>query len=358
MKKPYSLLTVVIFILTVFTARAQSSSGGGFDQLIKSSPDDVTKLVHSYIEPLFKGFGTGLNGGWNNTAKTKKLFHVDLRLTVSGAFVPDIDKNFDVTKIGLSRHVTPADPANVIAPTFGGANTNGPLMNINDDNGKVVKTFTMPQGVYPVVPAPNVQLEIGILKNTDLTVRASPTINLKNSNGSIDMIGFGIKHDILQDFAGGVAKKIIPFDLALAVNYNRMSYTRPLSVQPDAGALPAPGTQAADFSTQQLSAHVSALVVQAIISKKLHSFTPFFSVGYQTASSTANISGNFPIQSTAPNQAAYYVTVTNPVSINETSIDGLRADAGFQLNLGFFRFYASYSIGQYQSANAGIGFGF
>ncbi len=356
MKKTYSLLTAAILILTVFTARAQNSNGGGFDQLIKSSPGDVTKLFHAYAVPLFKGFGTGLNSGWNNTAKTKKFLHFDLRITGNLALVPDMDKSFDVTKIGLSNHVTPADPSNVVAPTFAGAKNDGPLMNINDDNGNKINSFTMPKGQIPVVPAPNIQLTFGIFKNTDITVRTTPDINLGSDAGKIGMIGFGIKHDLVQDFATG--KKIIPFDLAIAVNYNKISYSKSLSVQPDAGSQPAPGNQPADFSTQRIDAHFSGVNVSAIISKKLSVFTPFLSVGYQTSNSTFGVLGNYPVQSTTPGQTGYYVTVSNPVTINETSIDGLRADLGFQLNLGFFRLYAAYSVGQYQSVNGGIGFGF
>ncbi|HWZ14171.1 MAG TPA: DUF6588 family protein [Mucilaginibacter sp.] len=361
MNKPYSLLTGVILFFTAFTARGQSS-GGGFGQLIKASPGDITKLVQNYIDPLFKGLGTGLNGGWNNTAKAKKPLHFDLRISASAAFVPEMDKSFDVTKIGLSSHVTPKDPSNVFAPTIGGAKTAGPTMYINDDQGNHINTFIMPQGQLPslgqspLVPAPNVQLQFGIIKNTDITVRASPTINLNNGDGTINTFGFGIKHDIIQDFA--TKKKIIPFDLAIAVNYNKITYSRPLNVQPNSGSQPAPGNQAADFSTQKFDATVSGLDFQAIISKKLRSFTPFFSLAYQTANSTANIRGNFPIESTAPGQSGYYVVVSDPVNISETSISGLRANAGFQLNLGFFRIYASYSVGQYQSVNGGIGFGF
>jgi hypothetical protein len=355
MKKPYSLLTITFLFLTVFTARAQNG-GGGFSQLIKASPGDVSKLVQNYVEPLYRGLGTGLNSGWNNTAKTKKRLHFDLRISGSIAMVPETDKSFDVTKIGLSSHVTPANPANIFAPTIAGAKTAGPTMYINDDNGNHINNFIMPKGQVPLVPAPNIQLQFGIIKNTDITVRASPTINLKNGDGSISMIGFGIKHDIIQDFAS--KKKIIPFDLAIAVNYNKITYSKPLGVTPATGSQPAPGDPAADFSTQRLDAAVSGLDVQAIISKKLHFFTPFFSVAYQSASSTTNIKGNFPIESTAPGQSGYYVTVSNPVNISETSLSGLRADAGFQLDLAFFRLYASYSVGKYQSVNGGIGFGF
>jgi hypothetical protein len=355
MKKPYSLLAIIL-ILTIFKASAQNNSGSGFDQLIKSSPGDVTKLIHSYAEPLFKGFGTGLNSGWNNTARTKKLLHFDLHLTANAAWVPDMGKSFDVTKIGLSNHIAPADPSNVIAPTFAGAQSDGPRMNIKDDNGVVINNFTMPKGVLSFVPAPTVQLTIGLVANTDITVRFAPPINLGGDKGSVKDIGFGIKHNIIQDFAG--AKKIIPFDLALAVNYNKITYTKPLSVQPTTGSQPAPGTQAADFSTQSLNADVSGLNVQAIISKKMHFFTPFFAVAYQTATSNMSVLGNYPIQSTAPGQSLFYTTISNPVNINETSISGLRADIGFQLEASIFRFYASYSVGEYQSGNVGIGLGF
>jgi hypothetical protein len=355
MTKPYSLLTVAILFFTVFTARAQSS-GGGFAQLIKASPGDITKLVQGYIDPLFKGLGTGLNGGWNNTAKTKEFLHFDLRISASVAFVPQMDKSFDVTKIGMSSHVTPKDPGNIFAPTIAGAKTAGPTMYINDDQGNHISSFVMPQGQLPVVPAPNVQLQFGIIKNTDITVRASPTINLNNGDGSINTIGFGIKHEIIQYFAK--KEKIIPFDLAIAVNYNKITYSRPLNVPPNAGSTPAPGNEAADFSTQKFDVSVTGMDFQAIISKKLHSFTPFFSLAYQNVSSTANIRGNFPIESTVPGQSGNYIVVNNPVNIDETSISGLRADAGFQLNLAFFRFYASYSVGKYQSVNGGIGLGF
>ena len=37
------------------------------------------------------------------------------------------------------------------------------------------------------------------------------------------MIGIGIKHDIIQDFVGKKADKLIPFDLAIAFGYSRLN---------------------------------------------------------------------------------------------------------------------------------------
>src|ERR1700743_1041362 len=140
MKKLYFLITLVILLSAGFNADAQSSnsSGNGFDQLIRSSPADATKLLGAYAEPLFKGFGIGLNSGWNNTAKTKKLLHFDLRISANVSLVPASGQSFDVTQIGLSNHlqVDPSSPT-TIAPTFGGSKHGAtPLMDIKDDNGK------------------------------------------------------------------------------------------------------------------------------------------------------------------------------------------------------------------------------
>jgi len=359
MKKLYSLITTVILLSVAIGTNAQSSSsssggGGGFSQLIQSSPADATKLLQNFAEPMFKGFGIGLNSGWNNTAKPKKFLHFDIRVTANVAQVPTSDQTFDVTKIGLSSHLT-VDPTSTthLAPTFGGSSSGAtPIMDINDDNGKKLSSFNMPNGVIQYVPAPNVQFTIGIGVNTDITVRSTPTINIGSNSGSVSMTGFGIKHDIIQDFAKKGTTK--PFDLAIAVNYNRINYNVPLTVNPSTGTTAAPGSSS-DFSNQHIQGTFSGTNVQAIISKRLLFFTPFLSIGYQTASTDFAALGNYPISSST---AGLYTTVTDPVHITETSVSGFRTDIGLQLNLLILRIYASYSPGQYQSVNGGIGLGF
>lgn len=357
MRKLYSLIAVAVLTTAAFSANAQSNSnsgsGSGFDQLIKSSPADATKLLQNFAEPLFKGFGIGLNSGWNNTAATKKFLHFDLRITANVVQVPSSAQSFDVTQIGLSSHlqVDPASPTK-LAPTFAGdKNAATPLMDIKDNNGTKIGSFNMPNGVIQYIPAPNIQLTVGIFKNTDLTIRTIPSISVGSNAGSVSMTGFGLKHDLMQDFAK--KGKIKPFDLAIAINYNRISYNVPLTVNPDAGTAPAPGSQT-DFSNQHIQGTFSGTNVQAIISKRLLFFTPFLAVGYQTANTDFAALGNYPISSSA----GVYTTVTDPVHISENSVNGFRTDIGLQLNLLILRIYASYSPGQYQSVNGGIGLGF
>ncbi|MFI5159547.1 MAG: DUF6588 family protein [Sphingobacteriales bacterium] len=360
MKKIYSLSICVMLSVIAFDAAAQSSStSAAFSALIQAGPADGSVLLKAYANPLFKEFGLGFNDGWNNTAKTKKLFHFDLRLSASASFVSNADKTFDVTKIGLSNHIGPADPNQTIAPTFAGeTSTSGPSLNIYDNNGKKIGSFNTPSGQAAIIPVPQVQLTIGLIKNTDLTLRAIPSVPISNY-GSISSYGFGLKHNIMQDFFGKKVKKLVPFDLAIAFGYSRLNLTTPLVVNPQSGAQPKDAQQSTDFSNQHIAGKLDNVMGQLIFSKKLASFTPFVAVAYNTTKTNVVSVGNYPVI-TGENLAFQptYTTYTNPIIINENSVDGLRADIGFQLNLGFFRFYASGSLAEYKSVNAGIGFGF
>jgi len=357
--KKFILPLLAVFLLAVsLNANAQSSNstGDSFSSLIQSGPADATKLINAYASPLFKGFGIGMNSGWNNTAKTKKFLHFELRISGTAAQAPTSDKSFDVSQLGLTN-IKPADPSQSISPTIVGSKTQGPLLNIYDSNNNQISQFNMPKGVLPAVPSPQVQLTLGLVQNTDVTVRYVPQINFGNS-GSVSMIGFGLKHDIIQDFA--TKKHPIPFDLAIAFGYNSLTTNIGLTVNPDAGAVPANNQQSTDFSNQKITAKFNSFMVQAIISKKLLFFTPFLSVGYNTASNTITTFGNYPI-TTGVNGSGTptYTTFTNPVNIQSTPLSGFRTDAGFQLNLLILRIYASYGLtAGYQSANVGIGFGF
>ena len=354
MKRIIYLLISSITLFSTLNAHAQSP----FSDLLKSGPGDATKLLNAYADPLFKGFGAGMNSGWNNTAKTKKLFHFDLRISATGAIVPSSDKTFDITKIGLSNHLGPQDPSQTVTPTFAGdKNVASPTLNIYDDTHQKVDEFKMPSGKLPIIPSPQVQLTVGLPHNTDITLRGIPKINLGSNVGSVSMIGVGLKHNIIQDFVGKKGSKIIPFDLAIVLAYSRLNMSVPLDVQPD-GAQPENNQQATDFTNQRFEGHFNSFLAQAIISKKLLFFTPFFAVGYNTASANVAALGNYPVTTGENITGPTYTTFTNPISINENTISGLRADLGFQLNLAIFRIYASGSLAKYKSVSAGIGFGF
>ncbi|HEY8929647.1 MAG TPA: DUF6588 family protein [Mucilaginibacter sp.] len=353
MKNTGFYLAAIFAIALCSTVQAQDALSG----LIKSAPDDATKLLNAYATPLFKGIGTGANGGWTNTAETKGLLHFDVRFTASATFISSSDKTFDVTKLGL-RDATPTNPNQTITPTFGGQkNIDGVTLDIRDDNGHKVGTYTLPGGVSSVIPIPQLQATVGLPANTDITVRAIPKIKISDDVGSISMIGVGLKHNIMRDIAGKTADKLIPFDLAVVVAYSHINMNKPLTVNPDNGAQPKDNQQSTDFSNQHLNGNFNTFLGELVLSKKLPVITPFIAVGYNLGRTNVTAVGNYPITTGATLTHETYTTFTNPINIQRNNVDGVRADIGFQLTLGFFRLYASYSQAQYASVNGGVGFG-
>ena len=106
-----------------------------------------------------------------------------------------------------------------------------------------------------------------------------------------------------------------------------------------------------------LKAKFTGVNVEAIISKKLAFFTPFASIGYQSAKTTIDLKGTFPFETGAQGANDQYTTIVDPIAISQKDISGLRTNLGFQLHLAFLRVYGSYSLGAYKSFNAGLGLG-
>ncbi|WP_419803389.1 DUF6588 family protein [Mucilaginibacter sp.] len=355
MKKMYKSLVFGLMLLLSAKIQAQDY----ISALVKSGPGDATKLANAYLQPLFKGFGNGINNGWNNTAKTKTLLGFDLRVGSSLVIIPASDKTFDVTQIDLSNNVRPVDASKTIAPTIAG-NMAAPQIAVYDDNGRKLETLSLPAGVLSVVPAPQIQLTAGLVYHTEASLRYMPTINFGGNIGSVSMFGIGLKHNILQDFVGKTIDKVIPLDLAVSAGFTRLKYHLAVNVKPDQGAQPKDNQQNTDFGNQRVEGKFNGFNAELIVSKQILFFTPFASVGYLSANTNVGLLGNYPITTGINNivqQQPTYTTFTNPISIKENSVSNLKASLGFQLNLAFFRFYASYTASQYQSVNAGIGFG-
>jgi hypothetical protein len=339
-RKALNKLLVFSAFLLPINLMAQDEIGAAF----KGAPEDASKLTQAYLSPLFKGLGTGLNSGWYTSAKAKNTLRFDLRITATAAFVPNSDKSFDVSKLGLTS-MAPAPGANPVSPTFSGEDREGTRMRFNDDITPTGEAdFNLPNGLnVGAVPAPQIQLTVGIPKNIDVSLRFVPKIDL-GDYGKVNMLGAGIKAEILPLILGKT-EKVVPVDVALALGFTQLNYSLPLEV----GDNPNPN--------QELSAKINGMSVDAIVSKRLTFFTPFFSLGYNNAKTELKALGTYEFDAPTPTNPNNKQTYVNPFSFSETDASGVRASLGFQLQLAFFRLYASYTQAKYSYVNGGIGFG-
>ncbi len=353
--KPYVFILAALLTFGSFgSLKAQDVS-----ELIKSGPADATKLAQAYFSPAFKGFGFGMNSGWYNSAKAKNLGKFDLKIQASGALVPNKDQSINLGSLGLSSNVK--FDAGATAPTLFGKDETGALVKLYDGSGNKLSEFNMPNGLgFNIVPSPQIQLTVGLIKNTDVTFRYTPKVKSEDF-GSVQVLGFGVKHEVTKYLFPGKTDKIIPFDLSVAFGYNHLNYDYNVKVADQLNDQN-PGTDL----NQRVAVNLSGYTFDAIFSKKLSVFTPFISVGYNTSKTELDILGVYNFQSgynnlsgtTTPDPTSpKYDNITDPVKINQKDIDGMRANVGFALHLALFRLYGAYSIGEYQAVTAGIGFG-
>lgn len=318
-------------LLSAFLLPCNLMAQDEIGDLIIGSPADATKLINAYAAPAFKGFGLGLNSGWANSAKSIGAFRFDLRVTATAAMSPKKDQSFDVSKLGLTS-VSPVAGSNVISPTIVGEKTTGTKLQMNNNP---TKQFNLPEGLgFNYIPSPQVQLTVGLPKNIDIALRYSPTVDL-NENGKFSLFGIGAKVEILPLILGKTGK-LLPFDLAVAGGYTKLKYELPLDVN------------SGKYSDQVLKTEFGGFSAEAIISKKLAIFTPFASLGYNTAQHKINALGTYDMDTNG---------IKNPISIDDKSINAVKATAGFQLKLAVLKLYASYTLSEYNYVNAGIGLG-
>lgn len=347
----------VLILVLLFSNNLQAQLN--FEQLIRSGPADAEKLVDAYAQPLLYGFGLGMNSGWTNTAQTLGPLHFDLRIIGTGSIVPTAKQTFDVTKIGLSSNLRPSDPSKTTSPTFtGDTKNNGPWVDLFDGNNNKLISFELPNAVIGnVIPTPQVQLTIGFFANTEIMVRAAPKIKLGERFGSLSLIGFGIKHNIIRDFFSEEGNKI-PFDLSLLAGYNTLKYSRALNLQPLDGMIPENEQQIADFSTQEIYAQFDNYLFQATISKEISFFTPFISLGYSISGAKIGLKGSYPIVNSIRDNQLAYITYTDPFQLKKDYLKTFRGDVGFQIKLPVIRIYGSYGFsGGFGMLSGGIGLG-
>lgn len=350
-------LKLPLFKFTFSTFTLVSLANLAFSQndaieLIKAGKEDATKLTQAYLSPLFKGIGSGLNSAWYNSAKAKNLGRVDLRFQATGAIVPTSDRSFDVNAIGLSKFKA---VGNSITPTAFGKDEDGVLLRYQPDAINGIKPppieFTMPQGTgVHIVPTPQLQLTVGLIYDTEISGRFTPKVDISDY-GTLGSWGIGIKKEITK-ILPWKTEKVIPIDLAIALGYSQFTYDYKVPLEDQLGS------KTTDLN-QRIESKFSGFTGDLIVSKKLAVFTPFASIGYNTAKTDLGVLGTYEIDSYnettgLPSKERIY----DPVKINQKDISGLKGSIGFGLHLAFFRLYGAYNIGEYQSVSGGIGFGF
>lgn len=339
---------------------AQFKDIGSF---LANGPQDAQMLLQGYLAPYFNAFGASLTGGWYNTAKPHKLGGFDLTFSFNTAIVPEIDRNFDVSELGLTS-LQLADPAQNMAPTIAGKKELGPTLNFNTPypqlNGKA---FDMPKGVgVPAMSSPMLQLGIGFIKDTEINGRYMPTYSprlLKETN--IGMWGLGFKHGIKQYIPG--IKKVPVFHLTLQYGFTKLDASVGMNVKPEnIGANDQSGNA---WDNQKLEFTTMSHTGNLLASANFPVVCFYGGIGFASTKTDFALKGDYPMldktELTAPTVTANSV-ISDPISLEFKNSDGSavkpRLNIGMRIKLGIITFHGDYTYANYSLVSGGVGISF
>ncbi len=325
---------------------------------------NLNALVTGYITPIAEDFGALSSNGWFNTGNPHKKFGFDLSVSLNAASANSSDKYFSVPTLqGVTYNGTlPTSSGGGKAPTAYGPEGEYPAFNFNASGGPngtpVPIPFYGPDGgnISKDIPIGNVAVPtinggVGLLWNTDLRFKFTPTITI--SKTQLSGWGVGFMHDIKQHFKG---LKMAPISLSLLLAYSQLTATT------DASGIYYNSSAKTSYSGQQGVGDTKSYTAQIVFSKSIPVVTFYAAVGYTSSTTNYAIKGSYYVD------AAYTVfslpgvpllapvTLNNPYSKDFTT-GGMRLTGGLRFKFGPVFLNGDYSY--YNSAglfNMGLGF--
>lgn len=362
----YICSILVISFSGLQTANAQLGDSG---EMLKGGVNDANILLYEYLKPAGKGFGYDLNSGWINTARPYRTLGFDIRLNVAASIVPTGDRSFNVDNLTLENLERVDGPSE--SQTAFGEDIEGSTMGVFGENPftglrQEVTRFTMPKGSgFPIVPAPMIQLTVGAVKDTDVTIRYIPSVSVSDLN--VNLFGFGVKHGLNQWLPGG---SVLPVDLSVQLGYTKFNSDFGFDVNPEVGNdiynpyEDQPNLwdgQAAEFEASGFTGNV-------LVGKNLPIISVFAGLGLQSSEVSLSTPGSYPITSFNPDynptstseetREKIIERIDDPVGLTYENGTSFQALAGFRIRLTILTISASYTLSEYPTANVGVGLSF
>jgi Family of unknown function (DUF6588) len=375
MKINKSLKQGLAVIVLSFLSSSLFAQFGELGQVLAAGQDDAEKIFEAYLTPYANGIGAGLSTGWYTTAKAHKIGGFDLNFSFNVTFIPTADQSYNASDLELG------DPANGLnveygagtSPTAAGSG-DGQLVNYYQDIGGTdvpLSQFNLPRGTgFPYTPVPMVQLGVGLVKETDVLVRYSPSIEWGNGS-KISLWGVGLKHSVSQWIPG--LKKLPVFDMSLQGGYTKLNSKNALDFQPsdysDMGIIKA-GDNVLDnpgfYNNQELSLDVSNITANLIVSGDFKIICIYGGIGISSTTSNLKLSGNYPFAEMEPSTGQITIdestAKTDPIDITIKNTDGgvtkPRFNAGLRFKFAIVTINFDYTYANYSVASAGLGFSF
>lgn len=353
-------------LVTLFAPRKAAAQLDLAGEILRAGADDTSLLFKEYIRPFAQGFGADLNSGWFSSAKPNDDLRLDIMIRTAVALVPKSNQTFlidDIPFIFLDQVGGPQE-----VQTAFGAKTEGAEMGVfgfNPFTGErqELGRFTLPGGTgYPYVPAPIVQVGLGVGVDTEFIIRFVPPVRMGNTK--VGTNGFGIKHSVNQWLPGGDQ---LPVDLSLHAGFSQLSSDVQLDVQPDDEEdiynpfADRPGA----WDAQSVRLEAVGFSGTLLVGKTLSNVSLFGGIGIQTSRMNISTPGGYPITTfnldydaadrSKETRRKRIERIESPVSLEFKEPNALFGTGGVSLDYGLLTVSGAVSYSNYTVLNIGVG---
>lgn len=364
--KRSSFFTALFFL--GFSFQNSSAQLTDLGRLLSGGIDDGGKLLEAYLAPFPKAFGATLNAGWYNTAKTHSVLGFDLTFSLNVAFIPDEAKYFNPNDLNLSPFANISGPAQT--PTFSGSSkaerSRLEYMETINNEPVTLASFTLPEGTgVGFIPAPALQLSIGLPAETDIIGRFVPEVKF-GDYGNMGLWGIGVKHSLKQWIPA--VKRLPLVNFSVMAGYTKFYTGANINFVPaDINAVDNT-TAEVSFDNQKMDFGVGSFTANLLASVDIPFFTAYGGLGINSTTTNLKMSGWYPLPVVnQDNPENIFTEVTNGSALKDPidfriggDYEGIqpRVTAGVKIKLTVFRIHFDYTWSNYSVVTGGIGFSF
>ena len=332
MKRILSILALMCPLLTV----AQSN----LNDLLAAGIEDAQQFTTDYLSPLTEGAVYSISGSWYNTAEAKPFLGFEIQLIGNTTFFNNkADKKAFLLNTADYENLRFVDGSSSREVASALGDIEGVRVFVEDDSGLVRQEFELPSGLasegVTFLPSGYIQASVGLIKGTEIKARFLPKINADDAK--VGFYGFGLQHEFTKHLP---ADKLWPVAVAAVIGYTHLDGDYNLQ---DAGLFAG--------EDQRLKMKIDSWVFQAVVSTRLPVINFYGGLGYLTGKANTDVLGTYVVSGPFP------ATYTDPFSVRSNA-NGVVANLGAKLKLGFFRLNVDYTLGEFDTASFGINFGF
>ncbi|MBI9034989.1 MAG: hypothetical protein JEZ03_11020 [Bacteroidales bacterium] len=354
------------FIMGLFVCESSINAQGisGFTQ---TGSHDVKEVVKAYTSPMLRAIGNNFNAGWYTTAEPLKPFRFDIRMIPSISTIPQYDRFFYMSNLNLN-HLGLAE-GDKLPTMFGQSGTHKLTLDYDEGNTQINASglVDLPTTGFNIWPGISPQINIGLMKGTELMIRYLPPVKISfseqilNSTLESNYFGMGVKHDVGQWIPGF---KMLPISVSIGSAFftAKADLLGPFLTMEDVNGMIEEGINTdyeVDADSQRASLATNGYRFDILVSKKIAILSFYAGLGYSTSKTSFDLFGEYPFVKPVENNKWDPDSIIDPINM-EVKTSQLEISGGMRFKLAIFSLGigGAYSPNGYSTATLSLGVGY